>query len=61
MTDGVLNVCDELGIGFVAYSPLGSGFLTGTMSKYTPKGIPAASTRASLRKRWRRTRCWWIC
>ena len=28
MTDGVLNVCDELGIGFVAYSPLGSGFLT---------------------------------
>jgi aryl-alcohol dehydrogenase-like predicted oxidoreductase len=27
--DGVLQTCDELGIGFVAYSPLGRGFLTG--------------------------------
>jgi aryl-alcohol dehydrogenase-like predicted oxidoreductase len=27
--DGVLQVCRELGIGFVAYSPLGRGFLTG--------------------------------
>ena len=27
--DGVLEVCRELGIGFVAYSPLGRGFLTG--------------------------------
>jgi aryl-alcohol dehydrogenase-like predicted oxidoreductase len=27
--DGVLQVCDELGIGFVPYSPLGRGFLTG--------------------------------
>src|ERR1700730_1177767 len=27
--DGVLQVCSELGIGFVAYSPLGRGFLTG--------------------------------
>jgi aryl-alcohol dehydrogenase-like predicted oxidoreductase len=26
---GVLPVCRELGIGFVAYSPLGRGFLTG--------------------------------
>lgn len=26
---GVLGVCRELGIGFVAYSPLGRGFLTG--------------------------------
>ncbi len=26
---GILDVCDELGIGFVAYSPLGRGFLTG--------------------------------
>ena len=25
----VLPLCDELGIGFVAYSPLGRGFLTG--------------------------------
>ena len=27
--DGVLQTCAELGIGFVAYSPLGRGFLTG--------------------------------
>jgi aryl-alcohol dehydrogenase-like predicted oxidoreductase len=26
---GILDVCHELGIGFVAYSPLGRGFLTG--------------------------------
>jgi len=26
--DGVLDTCRELGIGFVAYSPLGRGFLT---------------------------------
>jgi aryl-alcohol dehydrogenase-like predicted oxidoreductase len=27
--EGVLETCRELGIGFVAYSPLGRGFLTG--------------------------------
>jgi aryl-alcohol dehydrogenase-like predicted oxidoreductase len=27
--DGALQTCRELGIGFVAYSPLGRGFLTG--------------------------------
>jgi aryl-alcohol dehydrogenase-like predicted oxidoreductase len=27
--DGVLQACRDLGIGFVAYSPLGRGFLTG--------------------------------
>jgi aryl-alcohol dehydrogenase-like predicted oxidoreductase len=27
--DGLLQTCRELGIGFVAYSPLGRGFLTG--------------------------------
>jgi aryl-alcohol dehydrogenase-like predicted oxidoreductase len=34
-TNGILKACDELGIGFVPYSPLGKGFLTGTMSKDT--------------------------
>ncbi|MEO9019888.1 MAG: aldo/keto reductase [Gemmatimonadaceae bacterium] len=29
--DGVLETCRELGIGFVAYSPLGRGFLTGAI------------------------------
>jgi aryl-alcohol dehydrogenase-like predicted oxidoreductase len=32
-TNGTLEACDELGIGFVPYSPLGKGFLTGAMSK----------------------------
>ena len=27
--DGILEACRELGVGFVAYSPLGRGFLTG--------------------------------
>jgi aryl-alcohol dehydrogenase-like predicted oxidoreductase len=31
--DGVLSTCRELSIGFVAYSPLGRGFLTGTIKK----------------------------
>lgn len=31
----VLSVCEELGIGFVAYSPLGKGFLTGTITSST--------------------------
>ena len=32
--DGVLEACRELGIGFVAYSPLGRGFLTGQLRKF---------------------------
>ncbi len=32
--DGVLAVCRELGIGFVAYSPLGRGFLTGQFRRF---------------------------
>jgi len=32
--DGVLNVCRELGIGFVPYSPLGRGFLTGQIKRF---------------------------
>jgi aryl-alcohol dehydrogenase-like predicted oxidoreductase len=32
-TNGVLAACRELGITFVPYSPLGRGFLTGTIQK----------------------------
>lgn len=32
--DGVLQACRELGIAFVAYSPLGRGFLTGQIKKF---------------------------
>ncbi|HEY4091578.1 MAG TPA: aldo/keto reductase [Luteibacter sp.] len=37
-TNGILEACEELGIGLVAYSPLGKGFLTGAMNKETPIG-----------------------
>jgi aryl-alcohol dehydrogenase-like predicted oxidoreductase len=33
--NGVLQACEELGIGFVPYSPLGKGFLTGAMNENT--------------------------
>jgi aryl-alcohol dehydrogenase-like predicted oxidoreductase len=37
-TNGILEACDELGIGFVPYSPLGKGFLTGAMTKNAKLG-----------------------
>jgi aryl-alcohol dehydrogenase-like predicted oxidoreductase len=37
-TNGILEACEELGIGFVPYSPLGKGFLTGAMNKETKLG-----------------------
>jgi aryl-alcohol dehydrogenase-like predicted oxidoreductase len=43
--DGVLGTCRELGIGFVAYSPLGRGFLTGRFT--SPDDLPEGD--------WRRT------
>ena len=33
--NGVLATCEELGIGFVPFSPLGAGFLTGTIDTTT--------------------------
>jgi aryl-alcohol dehydrogenase-like predicted oxidoreductase len=33
--EDVLATCEELGIGFVPFSPLGKGFLTGTVSSTT--------------------------
>ncbi len=41
--DGVLATVRELGIGFVAYSPLGRGFLSGSFK--TPEDIPADDFR----------------
>jgi aryl-alcohol dehydrogenase-like predicted oxidoreductase len=32
--DGMLATCRELGIGFLAYSPLGRGFLTGQFQRF---------------------------
>ena len=34
-TNGVLDVCRELGIGFVPYSPINRGFLSGCINEYT--------------------------
>jgi aryl-alcohol dehydrogenase-like predicted oxidoreductase len=39
----VLEVCRELGIGFVAYSPLGRGFLTGAITR--PGDLAEGDTR----------------
>jgi len=41
----VLGVCRELGIGFVPYSPLGRGFLTGKIQK--PDDLPQDDYRRS--------------
>ncbi|MBM9500928.1 aldo/keto reductase [Leptospira sp. 201903071] len=32
--DDILDTCKELGVGFVAYSPLGRGFLTGQIKRF---------------------------
>jgi aryl-alcohol dehydrogenase-like predicted oxidoreductase len=32
--DGMLETCKDLGVAFVAYSPLGRGFLTGVIKKF---------------------------
>jgi aryl-alcohol dehydrogenase-like predicted oxidoreductase len=37
-TNGILAICEELGIGLVPYSPLGRGFLTGAMAADTAFG-----------------------
>ena len=55
-TNGILQACEELGIGLVPYSPLGKGFLTGkidanakfdstdfrsTLPRFTPEALKA--------------------
>jgi aryl-alcohol dehydrogenase-like predicted oxidoreductase len=45
-TNGILQACEELGIGLVPYSPLGKGFLTGAMNENTPLG--SADFRSTL-------------
>ncbi len=41
--DEILPTCRELGVGFVAYSPLGRGFLAGRFK--TPEDLPADDWR----------------
>jgi aryl-alcohol dehydrogenase-like predicted oxidoreductase len=65
-TNGILDLCEELGIGFVPYSPLGRGFLTGAMTgdtklaagdfrrglpRFTPEALERNQTLVDLLKR----------
>jgi aryl-alcohol dehydrogenase-like predicted oxidoreductase len=43
--DELLATCRELGVGFVAYSPLGRGFLTGQFTRF--EDLPADDYRRS--------------
>lgn len=43
---GILPTCRELGVGFVPFSPLGRGFLTGTVRSL--EGLPANDFRRGL-------------
>ncbi|WP_114226426.1 MULTISPECIES: aldo/keto reductase [Sphingomonas] len=44
-SNGILDACDELGIGFVPYSPLGKGFLTGAIKP--GEALPAGDFRST--------------
>ena len=51
--DDVLATCRELGVGFLAYSPLGRGFLTGQIKRFedlAARRLPAALAALSGRE-----------
>jgi aryl-alcohol dehydrogenase-like predicted oxidoreductase len=65
--DAVLPVCEELGIGFVPWSPLGVGFLTGAIdvgtrfaegdirgveTRFSPENLPTNLALVALLKDW---------
>jgi aryl-alcohol dehydrogenase-like predicted oxidoreductase len=65
--NGVLQLCEELGIGFVPWSPLGVGFLTGAIdantrfapgdirgieSRFSPENLPSNLALVELVKTW---------
>ncbi len=43
---GIIRTLQEMGIGFIAYSPLGRGFLTGDLKK--PEDLPEGDFRKSI-------------
>ena len=56
--NGVLATCEELGIGFVPWGPLGMGYLTGKIdarTKFDPKTDLRSGFDRSLLKTWRQT------
>lgn len=44
--NGILNTCRELGVGFVAYSPIGRGFLSGAIK--SPDDLEETDWRRNL-------------
>lgn len=63
----IIPLCEELGIGFVPWSPLGVGFLTGAIdsatrfapgdirgieSRFSPENLPANMALVELLKKW---------
>jgi len=45
--NGLLNICEELGIGFVPWGPMGMGYLTQELdvqTKFDPKSVPIPGT-----------------
>tara|TARA_R110002096_G_C14654078_1_gene726748 strand:- start:1393 stop:2541 length:1149 start_codon:yes stop_codon:yes gene_type:complete len=65
--DDVIPLCEELGIGFVPWSPLGVGFLTGaidantrfaqgdfrgTESRFSPENLPKNMALVKLLQKW---------
>jgi aryl-alcohol dehydrogenase-like predicted oxidoreductase len=53
-SNGVLALCEELGIGFVPFSPLGAGFLTGkidTSTELAPTDFRSISPRFTAEAR----------
>ena len=63
----IIPLCEELGIGFVPWSPLGVGFLTGAIdantrfapgdirgmeSRFSPENLPANMALVDLIKKW---------
>ncbi|UBS33937.1 aldo/keto reductase [Altererythrobacter sp. N1] len=63
----VISLCEELGIGFVPWSPLGVGFLTGAIdsqtrfadgdirkveTRFSPENLPANLALVALLKQW---------
>ena len=52
--NGLLTLCDELGIGFVPFAPLGYGFLTGAIdmgTSFAPGDFRAGTTRMDAENR----------
>jgi len=59
----VLPALDELGIGFVPFSPLGKGFLTGKSTRTRSSTVPTSATSSLVLRRrlGRRIWLWLIC